>query len=125
MALDFAAFKNLRPKLEPVAVQIDGLSEPLFLHVFTMREMQKVMDVHPLALAETNEADKNDTALRVQVLYFLQGINAEITALACDELTDLFTSWQIRDIYKKALQLNGMGPSALGDALKNSERTLH
>ena len=123
--MDYATLRAQRPKLEPVMVSIEGLKEPLLIHLFTAAEIKKVMGGHKLIEECESDIEKNDTAIRVQVLYFLGGMSAEISREACDELTEVFTSWQVRDIYKKATTANGYGPTALGDALKNFERTLH
>jgi hypothetical protein len=123
--VDYASLKIQRPTLDPIAVQIEGLKEPLLIHLFTAGEIRQVMGGHALLDECKSDDEKNEVAIRIQVLYFLSGINAQITRAACDELTDIFTNWQVRDIYKKATTANGYGPASLGDALKNFERTLH
>lgn len=141
--MDYASLLQLRPKLKPILVSIVALEQPLLIHLFTSAEIRKITGPHPLLDECETEADKNEMSVRIHTLYFLGGMESVVNPdgkktgidwdadwlasvrKACDELLEVFTGWQVRDIYKKAMQANGHGPEALGEALKNSERTLH
>jgi hypothetical protein len=102
-----------KPVLEPVETSIIGLAEPLHIHLFTMDDYEKVT---------TGGSDVEQNVIR-QVLFLLGGLEADVSEEACKALGKTFAAWQIRDIYQKGLRLNGFGPEAAREALKNSERT--
>lgn len=112
MAFRFSELKANCPKLEPVPVEIGGLQEPLLIHLFTMNELAALTD-------ESKLSADDETRLRVQVVGFLNGPGAEVTEEDCAALSEVFAIWQIREIYQKALRLNGHGPEALREAEKN------
>ena len=100
----------IKPVLEPVDTPIAGLSEPLKLHLFTWDDYaEKVM----------KDGDDSEKTVMTQVLYFLGGLEADVSDEARQQLKKTFASWQIRDIYQKGMRLNGSGPDAVRDALKN------
>jgi hypothetical protein len=108
-AISYSSLLANRPPLPQVPVKIEGLDSELLIHTFTVADYSKVIDV----------AGMNDEqGLRVQILRFLGGLNADVSPEAVEDLAKVFTPWQMRDVYLKALRLNGQGPSALGDAEK-------
>lgn len=110
MAFSFDDLKRLRPKLDPVAVSIEGISEPVLLHQFTLNE---------LALLDKQKGDDQEQNVRISVLRFLKGPAAEIGDDDRAALDEIFTAWQLRQIFMAGLKLNGQGPSAVKDAEKN------
>ena len=112
MSFSFAHLKENKPKLEPVPVDIGGLAEPLLIHQFTMNELAALTD-------ESKLSKDDETRMRVQVVGLLNGPGTEVTEDDCAALSKIFTIWQIREIYQKALKLNGYGPEALREAEKN------
>ncbi len=111
MAISYAQIKSAPVLLEPAEVQITGLPEPLLIYQFTMNQIKKLM--------EAGGGEDNEIALRKQVLKFLNGFDYEPTDEDCEELGDIFAGWQLREIYSKALKLNGFGADALRNAEKN------
>jgi hypothetical protein len=112
MSLTFSHLKQIRPQLEPVPVDIGGLSQPLLVHQFTMSQMAKVL--------EANDGSKDDEiVVRNQVLKFLNGADYEPTDEDRTALVNIFAGWQVREIYLKSLKLNGYGPDSLREAEKN------
>lgn len=111
MAITFAQLKEKPFVLEPVEVQVGGLPEPLLIHQFTMNQMTELM--------EHEEDGDSELLLRNQVLRFLNGFAHVPTEEDREQLGELFASWQLREIYNKAVRLNGYGPEALRDASKN------
>ena len=112
MSFTFADLKQNRPKLEPVPVEITGLSEPLLIHQFTMNQMAEVLE------AKDGSQDE-EKVVRNQVLRFLNGADYEPTDEDRDALVNIFAGWQVREIYLKSLKLNGYGPDSLREAEKN------
>lgn len=97
--------------LPPVPVQVTGIEKPLLVHQFTMDQIESV-----------NEKSKDDDAeksLRKQVIFFLRGAGVEPTDDDCKKLGSVFSAWQMRELYTKAMKLNGFGPEALREAEKN------
>lgn len=113
MALSFAALKKGSLKLDPVAVDISGLEEPLLIHQFSAAQMDEVM-----AGEVVGEADLEAIQL-TRLMKFLNGFEYALADGDREVLLDNFASWQIREIYQKALKLNGFGPDALREAEKN------
>jgi hypothetical protein len=111
MATSYAQLKNSPVQLEPAEVSISGIAEPLLIHQFTMNQIKKLM--------EAGNGEDNEIALRKQVLKFLNGFDCQPSDKDCDELGDIFAGWQLREIYSKALKLNGFGADALRNAEKN------
>ncbi len=111
MAISFSQLKEKPFILGPVEVQVTGFPEPLLVHQFTMNQMAILMDGQV-------EEDK-ELSLRNQVLRFLNGFDYEPNDEDRKLLGELFASWQLREIYNKAVRLNGFGPDALRDAEKN------
>ena len=112
MAFSFSDLKANRPKLEPVPVDIGGLAEPLLIHQFTMNELSELTD-------EAKQEPDDEKRLRIQIVKLLNGPGTDVTDEDCAELSRIFTSWQLREIYQKSLTLNGHGPEALREAEKN------
>lgn len=110
MAISYAEFKKNPLVLAPVEVKLSFLDEPILIHQFTMAQMQ-VIDAE-----NDGDAEKN---IRKQVLRFLSGFDVSINDDDINELGELFTGWQVREIYLAAIKLNGYGPSALREAEKN------
>jgi hypothetical protein len=104
-----------KPVLEPVLTDITGLKNPIQIYLFTMTEMQTVM-------VDFEDAEKT---VRTRCMYFMCGLGADVSDESLAKMSDIFPSWQLLEIYRKALKLNGYGPGALGEAVKNSERTLN
>jgi hypothetical protein len=98
-------------KLEPVPVNITGLSKPLLIHQFTMDQIEEV--------DEKSKDEDNERALRKHVLFFLRGIDCKPTDDDIKGLSKNFTVWQLREIFTKAMKLNGFGPDSLREAEKN------
>lgn len=99
------------PKLQPVPVSITGIDHPLLIHQFTMDQAAVVDE-------KAADVDK-ELRLSKQVLLFLRGIDYAPTAEDCKRLGSVFSAWQIREIFTKAMKLNGFGPEALREAQKN------
>lgn len=110
MGATYAEFKRKFVKLEPVEVRIGGLDEPILIHQFTVNDIKKLDE----GLGEDVELQ-----LRKKVLRFLNGLDADVSEEACAELGDYFAGWQVREIFTKAIKLNGFGPEALREAEKN------
>jgi hypothetical protein len=111
MAISFADLIEKPFVLPPVEVDITGLPEALLVHQFTMNQMAELM--------EHEEGAEPELVLRNQVLQFLNGFDYSPTEEARSQLGDMFASWQLRELYNKAIRLNGFGPEALRDAQKN------
>lgn len=109
-AKSYAELKLALVKLQPVAVEITGIESPLLIHQFTMNEIEKI---------DAEQDENAERHIRKKVLRFLNGMDAEITEQDCTDLGLYFTGWQVREIYTKALKLNGFGPEALREAEKN------
>lgn len=99
------------PVFKPQEVNITGIDEPLLIHVFTMDQMAKI--------SEVAQSDDEEQKLRMQVIYFLRGMDADPSPEDCAKLSEIFTGFQVREIYTKAFRLNGFGPEALREAEKN------
>lgn len=113
MALLFADLKKGSLNLKPVEVPISGLLEPLLIHQFSAAQMSVVM-------AEPDGESVDLEALQLtRLMKFLNGFDYEQADGDREILMDNFASWQIREIYQKALKLNGFGPDALREAEKN------
>jgi hypothetical protein len=112
MAFSFADLLATPPVLPPVPVAIGGLDQPLLIHQFTMDQLAEMSD------DKTHDGD-SEKKLRVQVVKFLNGHDAVVTDEECAALSKLFASWQVREIYHKAMKLNGYGPEAMREAEKN------
>jgi hypothetical protein len=97
--------------LPPVPVTITGIDKPLLVHQFTMDQIEAVNEK-----AKDDDAEKS---LRKQVIFFLRGVDCEPTDDDCKKLGGVFSGWQIREIYTKAMKLNGFGPDSLREAEKN------
>jgi hypothetical protein len=111
MGISFAQLKLSPLRLSPVEVPITGLEEPLMIHQFTLAES--------LAIDELTQGEDPEVQTLDHVLMFLNGIEYVPNPDDRDALKRMFASWQIREIYSKAMKLNGMGPEALRDAQKN------
>ena len=98
-------------KLEPVPVEITGVPQPLLIHQFTMDQIE--------TLNEKSKDDDPEKSLRKQVLFFMRGIDSEPSDDDWKRLGSVFTGWQIREVYTKAMKLNGFGPESLREAEKN------
>jgi hypothetical protein len=98
-----------RPPLAPVPVKIEGLESPLLIHTFTVADYSAAINT---------EGMDEEIGLRVQILRFLGGLNADISSESVEQLGSIFTHYQMREIYLKAVRVNGQGPSSLGDAEK-------
>lgn len=110
VAQRYADFKTKKVMLLPVPVSITGIEVPLLIHQFTMSEMEQL---------EKDRDEDPEVHVRKQVLRFLNGLDVEITKDDCDELGKFFAGWQVREIFTKALKLNGFGPEAMREAEKN------
>lgn len=99
------------PNMQPVPVEITGIEQPILVHQFTMDEIK--------LLGENAKDDDEEKSLRKQVLIFLRGIQYQPTDEECQKLGSVFAGWQMREIYTKAMRLNGFGPEALREAQKN------
>lgn len=100
-----------RPQLAPVPVKVEGIEHPIQVHVYTISDYRQLME-------KSSVGKDEETVLRIQLLYFLGGLNADVGEAAIAQLDEIFTSWQMRELYRKAITLNGQGPAALEDAAK-------
>lgn len=116
-AISYDQFLQSPVKLKPAPVQVAGIDQPLLVHQFTMDEIQLLNQKTSLENDATEFEKEN--SLRKQVLFFLRGLNADPTDDDCQKLSEVFSGWQLRDIYKKAMKLNGFGPDSLREAEKN------
>jgi hypothetical protein len=108
-AVSYSSLLASRPPLAQVPVTIEGIESQLLIHTFTVADYRKVVEA---------ENGDDETGIRIQILRFLGGLNADVSDKAVEGLATVFTPWQIREIYIKAIKINGHGPSALGDAEK-------
>lgn len=135
--MDYSTLLKNIPRLQPIEVSIEGLEFGISVHLFTVDEMEKVfagVDVaqyeSDLKAAADDEAKNalaiayNEKMFRVQTLRFLGGVDADVSEPARNKLSGVFASWQLRQLYQKALKANGYGPESVREAVKNSERTL-
>ena len=111
MAFTFDDLVAEPPVFKPVEVPITGLEQPLLIHVFTMDQMAKIV--------EQVDCEDAEEKLRMQVVYFLRGAAEVPTPEDCAKLSGIFAGFQVREIYTKALRLNGFGPEAMREAEKN------
>lgn len=111
MAINYSELKKNPIVLPMVEVAIDGLPDAVLVHQFTINQMKKVN------AARTDEMSEDE--FRNQILMFFRGSEFEPSQDDRDALSDQFSAYQLRDIYVKAMRLNGLGPSALRDAEKN------
>lgn len=107
--VSYSSLLASRPALEPVPVDIEGIPNPVLIHLFTIADYSAATKV---------ETDDDEVSVRVQILRFLGGLNADVSAAAVEQLNSVFTAFQLREIYRKAVRVNGHGPAALGDAEK-------
>lgn len=112
MAFSFADLKENPPKLPPVEVPIEGFSEPLLIHQFTLSELEKLDD-------DISEGDDAERRLRTQVVQMLNGPGVPVTDEDRNALSKIFAGWQLRKIFAAGMKLNGLGPEALREAEKN------
>lgn len=98
-------------KLKPVPVPVAGLEQSLLIHQFTIDEIQR--------LNELSKDDDAERSLRKQVIYFLRGLDCTPSDDDLAKLSAVFSGWQIRDVYTKAMKLNGFGPDSMREAEKN------
>ncbi len=116
-AISYDQFLQSPAKLKPAPVNVAGLDQPILVHQFTMDEVELLNKKTALAADATE--DEKEKSLRKQVLYFLRGLSADPSDDDCQKLSEVFSGWQLRDIYKKAMKLNGFGPDSLREAEKN------
>lgn len=107
--ITYASLVSSRPPLAPVGVDIEGLSAPLLIHTFNLSDYAKVLDVNGM---------DDERGLKVKVLRLLGGLDAETGDDAIEKLDNIFSMYQLREIYLKGLKLNGDGPKSLSDAEK-------
>jgi len=93
-------------------VELTGREDKIPVHAFSMNQMDEVMK---------RKECGNEFVLTVseQLIKFLNGFDYEIQPGDIRLLGDLFCSWEVRELYDKALKLNGFGPGALREAEKN------
>lgn len=115
MGLKYQNIKGAKQEFPPVDVPIDGLDQPVELHQFSWSDFDRLMQI---------EDDAEHGAFKKQVLCMLNGkaqldaVDA-ITSEDIQQLGDVFTVRQIREIYSEGLRLNGFGAKAAKDAEKN------
>ncbi|TQV85192.1 hypothetical protein FKG94_03105 [Exilibacterium tricleocarpae] len=110
------SFQEMRQRggsleLEPESVQIDGLSEDILIYRFSWNDFEKILN---------HESGEGVVPSRVhQVVCLLNPPGYEPTLDDIDFMTATYTLPQIKDMYSKALDINGFGHKAQKDAQKN------
>lgn len=112
MAFSLKDLQAARAALPPVPVKMSWMDEPLLIHQFTINDI-KAFDSEAADIAD------QEHRIRYQIIKLLNGPLAKVTQEDCDSLGEIFTGWQIREIFHKGLKLNGQGPEALREAEKN------